>query len=153
MLGCRAARRAAASTVTMLSTIRSAAAAISTARGPNAATVTVVPSGGWRRRNPSTRSPASNARTSPVAFASRSTAPRRSRPCQAATTSLDVPRATWARRPIAATVAAARAIWAGERTVTASGPSTGSIRAVRATTAAAIAGASSLAISPTHTSP
>ena len=56
------------------------------------------------------------------------------------------------RRPVAATVAAARAIWAGDRTVTASGPSTGSIRAVRATTMAAIAGASSLAISPTHTS-
>ena len=58
----------------------------------------------------------------------------RSRPCQRATTSLDVPRATCVRRPVAATVAAARAIWAGERTVTASGPSTGSIRAVRATT-------------------
>ena len=56
------------------------------------------------------------------------------------------------RRPVAATVAVARAICTGERTVTASGPRHGSIRSVRATTAAAIAGASSLAISPIHSS-
>ena len=55
-------------------------------------------------------------------------------------------------RPVAATVDTASAICAGERTVTASGPRHGSIRFVRATIAAAIAGASSLAISPIHTS-
>ena len=55
--------------------------------------------------------------------------------------------------PAAATVEAARAICAGDRTVTASGPSTGSIRVVRPTIVAAIAAASSLAISPIHTWP
>jgi hypothetical protein len=68
-----------------------------------------------------------------------------------ATTSLDVPSAMWVRRPVPHTVAAASAICTGERTVTARGPSTGSIRTVPATIVAAMAGASSLAASPTHT--
>jgi len=137
----------------MLSTIRSAVAATSTARGPNAATVIVGAGGNWRRRNPSTRSPAKMRRSACAASPSRSAAPSRDRPCHRATTSLDVPSATLTRLPVVqATVVVAIATCTGDRTVTANGPMHGSIAPVAATIAAAITGASSLAISPIHTS-
>ena len=135
----------------MLSTIRSASPAAATARGPNAATVSVGGgSGGWVSRKPLWRPPSNSVRSTVTDEASRSAEPTRVVPCQRATTVLDVPSATWTRRPVAATVWAASAIWTGLRTVTGSGPSTSSIWAVRAAIVAASAGASALAISGTH---
>ena len=135
----------------MLSTMRSASAATAAALGPNAATVSVVPGSGSRSRNPLTRPPSIRVRTSRVLCSSIAAAPARPRPCHLATTSLDVPSATCVGRPAAATVDAANAICTGDLTVTASGPSTGSICVVRATIVDAIAGASSLAASPIQT--
>ena len=85
--------------------------------------------------------------------ANRSAAPDRERPCHLATALLDVPSATCTPRPVVATVCSAIAICTGERTVTANGPSTSSIRSVRSAISVAIAGASAFAISGTHSWP
>ena len=66
--------------------------------------------------------------------------------------SLDVPIATCTVRPVSATVWSAIAICTGERTVTASGPSTSSICSVRPATMLAMAGESAFAISGTQSS-